>query len=45
MPDQQDAVTFLRERLARAIEKGDDHHAEICRALLDRILNGELARP
>jgi hypothetical protein len=33
----------LRERYARAIERGDDLHAEVCRQLLDRVLNGSPA--
>jgi hypothetical protein len=34
-------VPFLRKRLARSIETGDDQHAEIIRQLLDRVLNGD----
>jgi hypothetical protein len=37
-------VEFLKRRYARAIELGDDEHAEICRRLLDLLLNGPLAR-
>jgi hypothetical protein len=39
-PNQHPGVPFLRRRYARAIEKGDDEHGRICRALLDRLLNG-----
>jgi hypothetical protein len=37
-------LPFLKERLARAIELGDDKHAELIRRLIDRLLNGEAAR-
>jgi hypothetical protein len=37
-------VDFLRRRFAHAIERGDDSHAEICRKLLDRLLNGRSTR-
>ena len=33
-------VGFVRSRYAIAIEKGDDQHAEACRQVLDRMLNG-----
>jgi hypothetical protein len=33
-------VYFLKHRFARAIERGDDEHAEIARQLLDRLMNG-----
>jgi hypothetical protein len=36
-------VEFLKRRFARALERGDDAHAEIIRQLLDRLLKG-LAR-
>jgi len=42
--DAPPALTFLKGRYARAIEQGDDKHAEIIRQLLDKLLNGEAAR-
>jgi hypothetical protein len=39
-----DDALSLREEWARAIERGDNQHAQICRQLLDRLLNGDLAR-
>lgn len=32
---------FLKRRYARAIAQCDDAHAEVCRRLLDRVLNGD----
>jgi hypothetical protein len=37
-------IDFLKRRLAFAIEKGGDKHAEIIRRLVDLLLNGRSPR-
>jgi hypothetical protein len=42
-PAAPQQIDFLKRRWARAIEKRDQH-ADILRQLLDRLINGKLAR-